>query len=249
MAPNWKRAIIVGASGGIGEQIARKLASGGCRVALVGRREDKLRQIAVDINGVSLNLALPFPSDVRDFDAPAAKVEECVRALGGLDLVVYSAGVMPRIGPTEYETAKDRLIVETNLIGAMAWLNPVAKRFERAGGGTIVGIGSVSGDRGRRGNPAYSASKAGLECYLESLRNRLGRRGVSVVTVKPGPVETEMTRELGRLPGMIPAGRAADLILKAARKFGKTAYIPGRWWLASKIMLSIPSRIFRRLPL
>jgi short-subunit dehydrogenase len=135
----------------------------------------------------------------------------------------------------------------TNLVAAAGWLNPAAKRFERARSGTIVGIGSVSGDRGRRGNPAYGASKAGLECFLESLRNRLAPLGVSVVTVKPGPIATEMTAQLGKLPGMIPAEKAAELIVRAAKKRNKTAYIPWKWWLVSRILRAIPSPIFRKL--
>lgn len=245
--PDWKYAIVVGASSGVGEKVARKLAATGCRVALVGRREDRLRQIAIDINGPSLHLAIPYHFDVTDFDNASTYFETIVQELGGLDLIVYAAGIMPALGPTEYDITKDKKIIETNLIGAMAWLNPAAKRFERAKSGVIVGIGSASGDRGRAKFPAYGASKAGLECYLESLRNRLATLGVSVVTVKPGPIDTEMTRPFGKAPFMISADRAADLILKAARKANKTVYIPWRWWLIMKIIKLIPSPVFRRM--
>lgn len=247
MLYEWKKAIVVGASSGIGEALARKLMAQGCRVGIVARRAERLQQIAHEINGATLNLAIPYQADVRDFDRAEEHFDNLVRELEGLDLVIYAAGIMPKIGPTEYNTAIDKEIIEINLIGAIAWLNCAAKRFERSKGGTIVGIGSPSGDRGRRGNPAYGASKAGLECYLESLRNRLSKFGVSVVTVKPGPVETDMTFARGRLPGMISCETAANLILSAAGKFGKTAYIPWKWWLASKILRTIPSSIFRRM--
>lgn len=247
MMYEWKKAIVVGASSGIGEALVRRLTAQGCRVGMVARRADRLQQIADEINGATLNLAIPYTADVRDFDRAEEHFDNLVRKLAGLDLIIYAAGIMPKVGPTEYNTAIDKEIIEINLIGAIAWLNCAAKRFERAKGGTIVGIGSPSGDRGRRGNPAYGASKAGLECYLESLRNRLSQFGVSVVTVKPGPVETEMTLARGRLRGMIPCDTAANLILKAAKKFGKTAYIPWKWWLASKILRAIPSPIFRRM--
>ncbi len=245
--PDWQYAMVIGASSGVGEQIARQLAATGCRVALVARREDRVRKISMDINGPSLHLAVPFAHDVLDFTNASTHFDHVVQDLGGLDIVFYAAGVMRRVGPTEYDIEKDQTIVETNLIGAMAWLNPAAKRFERAKAGVIVGIGSVSGDRGRRGNPAYAASKAGLECYLESLRNRLAQLGVSVVTVKPGPILTEMTAALGKQPMMIPAERAAELIIKAAKKSNKTVYVPGRWWLVSRILRAIPSVLFRRL--
>jgi decaprenylphospho-beta-D-erythro-pentofuranosid-2-ulose 2-reductase len=247
MQRNWKHAIVVGASGGIGEQLVRKLTARGCKVALVGRREDKLRHISTEINGASLNLAHPFAIDITDFASAEEHFDRIVRELGGLDIIIFAAGVMPKITPTEYDIDKDKLIVDTNLISAIAWLNPAAKRFERAKSGTIVGIGSPSGDRGRRGNPAYGASKAGLECYLESLRNRLSQHNVNVVTVKPGPVATEMTKDLGKQPFMVSADYAAEKILHSATKFGKTVYIPWIWWLIMKVVKSIPSFIFRKM--
>ncbi|SRR5581483_5508791 len=247
METEFKKAIVVGASSGIGEQLARRLTSMGCKTALVARREERLSAIAADINGSTLELALPFVHDVRDFAAASELFEQIVAKLGGLDLIIYAAGIMPKIGETEYDPEKDADIVRVNLIGAMAWLDAAAKRFERLKAGTIVGIGSVAGDRGRRGNPAYAASKAGLECFLESLRNRLSQNGVSVVTIKPGRIATEMTQDLGTMSGMIDADRAAELILRASRRFGKTAYIPAKWWLVSKVVQTIPSFIFRRL--
>src|SRR5258708_35076601 len=108
----------------------------------------------------------------------------------------------------------------------MAWLNEAAPRFARAGEGTIIGISSVSGDRGRRGQPAYCASKAALDTYLEALRNRLRRRGVTVVTVKPGPVDTPMTAGGARRPLLIAADRAAAEVLCAARRRAATAHVP-----------------------
>lgn len=247
MHSGFKRAIVVGASSGIGEQVARKLTANGCKVALVGRREERLLAIAADINGATLDLATPVVHDVSRHAEAEQKFEDAVAALGGLDLVVYAAGIMPPIGETEYDTAKDSQIVNVNLIGAMAWLNAAAKRFERQKGGTIVGIGSIAGDRGRKGNPAYAASKAGLETYMESLRNRLWDCGVSVVTIKPGRVATEMTARLGNLAGMIDASRAAELILRAAKTRSKTVYIPAKWWLVSKVIRNIPSFLFRRM--
>lgn len=243
----WRKAIVVGASGGIGEQISLALTQSGCQVALIGRNEGTLQRIATAVNRADVRLAFPIVHDVRDIDAVPAAFAEAVEVLEGLDLVVYAAGVMPMIGPTEYDTDKDIEIIAVNFVGAVAWLNLAAKRFERAQEGTILGIGSVSGDRGRKGNPVYGATKAALENYLEALRNRLAPLGVSVVTVKPGPVATPMTAPRGRLPGMISAERASALILRAARRKNTTAYIPWRWWLVSKILRLIPSPLFRRL--
>jgi short-subunit dehydrogenase len=149
---------------------------------------------------------------------------------------------------TKYNFANDRQMIETNLIGAMAWLTPIAEMFQSAGTGQIVGISSVAGDRGRVGNPGYNTSKAGLTTYLEALRNRLTRRGVNVLTVKPGFMKTEMVKAAqGGTPFMIPPEKAADDIWKAMQKRKQVIYTPSLWrW----IMLAIqhtPSFIFRKL--
>ena len=243
-AYRWQKAIVVGGTGGIGTELVRNLRANGCDVAVVGRDLAKLDALVAD---VGLGADRVFPYDLLDFENTQDAFDAIVQKLGGLDLLIFAAGVMPRIGETEYDTKKDRTIVDTNLTAGIAWCNAAAKRFERAKSGTIIGIGSPSGDRGRRGNPAYGASKAGFENYLESLRNRLGMHNVSVVTAKPGPVRTPMTEGFGSLPGMIDATTAAEIILKKSRGFSRTFYVPAKWWLASKIMRLIPSSVFRRM--
>jgi NAD(P)-dependent dehydrogenase (short-subunit alcohol dehydrogenase family) len=249
MSSSWTRAIVVGASSGIGAALARRLSREGCRLALVARREDALAALVAEISSDvgDPGRARAYVHDVtRALDIPALFQRIC-RDLGGLDLIVYSAGVMPRVGEEEYAFEKDRQIIEVNLLGAIAWLNEAAHRFARAGEGTIVGISSVSGDRGRRGQPAYCASKAGLDTYLEALRNRLRRRGVAVVTVKPGPVDTPMSQGVERRPLLISADRAAGQILGAARRRAVTAYVPPTWRPIMFALRRIPSLVFSRL--
>jgi len=247
MAP-FQHALIIGASSGIGAALARQLAAEGTRVALVARREEKLRELASAINeGAGEERALPFVHDVRNREEAPELLQEIARALGGLDLVIYAAGISHTVSFNEYDTAKDADMIEVNLLGAIAWLNPVAERFGRLGRGTIAGIGSIAGDRGRSGAPAYNTSKAALHTYLEALRNRIGRRGVRVVTLKPGFVETEMVAGLGKLPMMVSADRAARIMLRKIRRGAVTAYIPARWRVMSWIVRSIPSCIFKRL--
>ena len=246
MAQTWKRALIVGASSGIGESLARALAEDGCRVALVARREDRLRALAAELGPQGGGPALVYAHDVTDSAAVPALFDTITRDLGGLDLIVYAAGVMPRVGPDEYDTAKDAGTVAANFTGAVAWLNEAARRFEKAKSGVIVGISSVAGDRGRRGNPVYGATKAALNAYLESLRNRLERKGVFVVTVKPGPVDTPMTQGL-KMPGMISPEQAAAEILKAAREKTRVAYVPAKWKPIMAVIRAIPAPIFKWL--
>ena len=243
----WKTAVIVGASSGIGEELARQLAASGCRLALVARREEELQRVAESIDAPGRQPAAIYVHDVREYECVPALFQTIARDLGGMDLIVYAAGVMPAVMEDEYSFAKDRQMVEVNLLGAIAWLNEAALRFQRAGAGTIVGISSVAGERGRRTMPVYCTSKAALTTYMEALRNRVGRYGVKVVTVKPGPVDTPMTRELTSKPLMIPVEKAAHSILNAAKRGAGNAYIPGIWRWIFLVLRNIPSAIFKKM--
>jgi short-subunit dehydrogenase len=136
---------------------------------------------------------------------------------------------------------------QVNLGGAAAWINPVARRFQQQHAGHIVGIGSIAGDRGRRGMPAYTASKAGMHAYLEGIRNRVWRDGVTVTTIKLGQVDTDMLKNAERRRNPITPERAADLIWRAIEQRRQTVYVPSWWrWVGLGIQ-HLPSFVFRRL--
>jgi NAD(P)-dependent dehydrogenase (short-subunit alcohol dehydrogenase family) len=251
MAFPFERALIVGASSGMGAELARQLAAQGCRVGLVARRQTELTALADTIQARSqpgsYQRAWTYAHDVTCYEEAPALFQEICRDLGGLDLFIYAAGVMPRVTPEEYSFDKDRAMIEVNVLGAIAWCNEAARRFEAAGAGTLVGISSVAGDRGRRGQPVYCASKAALDTYLEGLRNRVGRAGVRVVTIKPGPVDTPMTKGLDKLPMLISPDEAAREILRAAEYGTRVAYVPGKWRPIMAILRAIPSPVFQKL--
>ncbi len=238
------RAIVVGASSGLGAAIVRELVRGGWRVAALARRAAELEALRAECGAERV---LVRAHDVHAVEEVPERFEELVRALGGLDLLVYVAGVMPKVGPTEFDTEKDREILAVNTLGAIAWCNPAAEHFQARRAGTIVGIGSIAGDRGRKGNPAYGASKAALAHYLEALRNRLSDFGVRVCTIKPGFVATPMTAALGPLPGIVSAEAAARTIVAYARRGSGVRYVPLKWLCVSLVIRSIPSFVFRRL--
>jgi short-subunit dehydrogenase len=243
-----QRAIVVGASSGIGEAMARQLAGEGAQVALVARRTEELERVANIIKGVGKGGVRVYPHDVRIFDETLPLFQRIVADLGGLDFIAYASGAMPRIEESEYSFEKDREMVEVNLLGAMAWFNPAAALFEAQHRGTLLGISSVAGERGRRVNPAYGTTKAALTAYLEALRNRLSRYGVNVVTAKPGFVDTAMTRGMKGLFWLVTAEDAARTSLALARReSGASGFVPWRWSIIAAILRSIPSFIFRRL--
>lgn len=244
MATSFTKVIVVGGSSGIGAEMAKQLAREGASVAVLARREHELAELAAGGGG----RIRTYVHDAANVDEVPALFERIVADLGGLDTLVYAAGVLPRVEEGEYDFQKDRAMVLVNLLGAMAWMNPAAARFEAAGAGTIIGISSVAGERGRRGSPAYCTSKAALSTYLESLRNRCTRYGVNVVTIKPGYVDTAMTRGMKGLFWLISAEEAAAQSLKLARKgTSASGFVPARWSAVALALKLIPSIVFRRL--
>ena len=242
-----KRAVVIGASSGIGEALARRLAAGGAKVALVARRAVELERVASEIRAAGGGAQVFAHDAARSAEVPEL-FDRIVAALGGLDVAVYAAGLLHPVAEGEYSPAQDVEVLEVNLVGAVAWLDRAAAHFEAQRSGTILGISSVAGDRGRRGSPAYAASKAGLTTFLEALRNRCSRYGVNVVTVKPGFVDTAMTRGKPGLFWLISADEAARRCLAlAARGSSASGYLPRRWGLVMLIIKLVPSFVFRRL--
>lgn len=247
MPPRSGTCIVVGASSGIGLAIARRLAIAGRPVALLARRATELQAAVATINdALGREAAFAYVHDAADLDAAEALFARIEQEHGPVDELHYVAGVMPEVKLDEFDLAKDRLQVQVNLLGCIAWGNAAARRFQSRKSGCIVGVSSVAQDRGRIGKPAYHASKAGMDTYLEALRNRLWRHGVRVTTIRPGFVETPMTAGL-QLKGAIPADRAAALILKARDAGRAIAYVPGKWRLIMFVIRNIPSFVFRKL--
>lgn len=247
MASRAGTCIVVGASSGIGLAVARRLAIEGRRVALLARRDGELRAMAATIDdALGRQAAFPYVHDAADADAAEPLFARIEQDLGPVDELHYVAGVMPEVAVDEFDLEKDRLQVQVNLLGCIAWGNAAARRFLSRKAGCIVGVTSVAQDRGRIGRPVYNASKAGMDTYLEALRNRLWRHGVRVTTIRPGFVETPMTAGLA-LKGAIAADRAAELILRARDKQRAIAYVPWKWRPIMFVIRNLPSFVFRRL--
>ena len=243
-----KRAILVGASSGIGAALAHRLADEGYQIALLARRAEMLEELTNEINSKhGETRAIHYVHDVTDYESVPELLIKILADLGGVDTFIYNAGVALALGVGEYNFEKDRTMMEVNLIGALAWLNPIAESFQNMKSGQIVGISSVAGERGRIGSPAYNTSKAALSCYLEAFRNRLTRHGVNVLTVKPGYVRTDMIKDIANPFWAIPAEQAAKDIYDAMRKGKQEIYTAARWRLVMFVVRNIPSFIFRKL--
>jgi short-subunit dehydrogenase len=243
-----KRAILVGASRGIGAALAHKLADEGYVLALLDRDGKLVQSVAEEINQTyGESRALHYEHDVTIYDSVPDLARRVIADLGGLDVFAYIAGVIYFPDINEFNFAEDRKMTEVNLLGAMAWMSEIAPRFQSMKGGQIVGISSVAGDRGRVGNPGYNTSKAGFTCYLEALRNRLTRYGVNVITIKPGFVKTDMLKNAQKAPFAVTPEQAAKEIWNAIRKRKQVAYVSGIWRWIMLVIQHIPSVVFRRM--
>jgi short-subunit dehydrogenase len=242
--------LILGAGSGMGRALARALADEGKDLILAGRRVDDLERIASDCalrGGVDARIV---PFDARAIEGHADFVSDCVKVYeDGLEGVLLCHGDMPDEDEMRADSELVRRMVEVNYISAISVLERAGDYLAERGSGWICAIGSVAGDRGRPGNYLYGSSKAALATYLQGLRARMAKRGVSVVTVKPGFVDTGMT--YGR-PGMFlvasPEKVAMD-VLRGVRRDRAVVYTPGFWAGIMLIIRWIPDRIFNRLEL
>jgi hypothetical protein len=238
--------LILGGRSDIGRAIARRFAAQGASVILAARNAATLADDASDLAnryGVAAN-ALEF--DVTD-GHPAAFFD----ALGALpDCVVMVAGLLGDNARSEAESVEALRVMATNYTGPAVYLLEAARRMSGRGSGSIVGISSVAGDRGRQSNYIYGSAKAGLSAFLDGLRNRLHPVGVHVVTVKPGFVDTQMTQGM-KLPGPLTASpnEVAAAILVAVRRKKNTVYVKPIWRVIMMIICLIPEPVFKKMRL
>lgn len=239
--------LILGARSDIGLAVARRFAAAGHPILLAARDAARLEDDRADIalrHGVGVSL---HDFDVLDTAAHAAFVE----ALGDLPgVVVCAVGLMGDQAVSERDPDAAALVMRSNFEAPAAILALLANRFETRGSGTIVGISSVAGDRGRATNYVYGAAKAGFTAFLSGLRNRLAKRGVHVVTVKPGFVATRMTAGMD-LPARLTAEPAelGEAIFAAIARKRDVIYVRRIWALVMAIIRNIPEPMFKRLKL
>jgi len=241
-----KRAVIVGASRGIGAALARELVGRGYFVALLSRDAAALETLCAELNAGGRDNARAYTHDVTNDATIPGLFETILSDLKRIDSLVYNAGVMPTVGFSEYDFEKNKAMIDVQLLGGMAWLGAAAVLFEKMRSGQIVGISSAAAERGRVKNPGYNASKAGFDAFLEALRNRLTRSGVHVLTVRPGPVDTDLTKEVGGFM-MVQPGIVARDIARAMESRAQVVYTPKRWRWIMLVVRNIPSVVFRRM--
>lgn len=212
-AMRYANALITGGSSGIGRSLAKRLAREGAEIVLCARRITELESVAEEVRGLG-GKARTIVMDVRDTEATVASIRAIDDELGGLDLVIANAGIGTAIHGTRLNWERIRDACRVNFDGAIATLTAVLPNMVARNRGHLVGISSVGALAPFPTGNIYTASKAGLSIFLESLRLDLKSTGVEVTCVHPGAVKTPMTERLKRVPPMMmESDAAADLIV------------------------------------
>jgi len=237
--------LVLGARSDIARAVAHAFAQRGHPIRLAARRAETLEPDRADIalrHGVEVTLHEFDVLDVEDHEAFADSLPE----LPGC--VVCAVGYMGDQAENARDAAAAVRVMRTNYEGPAIILGTFANRFEARGHGTIVGISSVAGERGRATNYVYGSAKAGLTAFLSGLRNRLAPAGVHVVTVLPGFVATRMTEGMD-LPARLTARpeEVAEAIVRAVARRRDVIYVRPVWRLVMAIIRNIPERLFKRM--
>jgi short-subunit dehydrogenase len=238
--------IIVGATSSMARAFSRKAAENGAHILLAGRDQADMKRSAADcmVRGAPSAQAVMF-----DARKPGTFDEIAVKAAlqdGEINVAVF-VGSMPDQADIDVDPSLVDGTVMDGFMGPARLLQRLAPILEERESGTIVGIGSVAGDRGRLSNYVYGATKAGFHTYLAGLRNRMGRSGVHVMTVKPGFVDTAMTWGLDGMFLVASPDDVAQDIWKSIAKKRNTIYTPWFWRYIMLIIMHVPEFIFKKL--
>jgi short-subunit dehydrogenase len=248
-----KRVFITGASSGIGAALARRYAEQGAMLGLVARREQHLHELVQSLPHSERHRV--YAVDVTDHAALAAAAREFLSAAGGIDVVIANAGISQG---TLTEHAEDLAVFEriiaTNVTATVATFTPfiaaMREQAQAANSGNardcrLVGIGSVAGIRGLPGAEAYSASKAAVISYCESLRVELKKSGIKVVTIAPGYIDTPMTQaNRYKMPFLMPAAKFAECTVTAIEAGASYRVIPWQMGVVAKLLRVLPNWLY-----
>ncbi|MCE5315932.1 MAG: SDR family NAD(P)-dependent oxidoreductase, partial [Parachlamydia sp.] len=226
-----KKAIVIGASSGIGRELAKILAREGYEVGLAARRTALLSTLQQEIPSKTYLKTIDISHSAETINA----LRELIVEMDGLDLLILSSGI-GYINP-ELDWQKEKETIDVNAYGACAVINGAMKHFMEQGSGHLVGISSIISLRGSDAAPAYSASKAFLSNYLEGMRKKMHKAGmdISITDIQPGFVDTSMAQGPGLFWVAAP-NRAAEQIYRAIHRKKSLAYITCRWSLVAWLM-------------
>lgn len=241
-----EKVLIIGATSRIAQETARRYARAGARLFLVARDPEKLSAVASDLRVLGATEVGTSVMDADDHERHAGMLARAREALGELDLALVAYGTLPDQAACERTPGLAAAAMRTNGVSTCHLLLVLAEAFEQQGRGRIAVITSVAGDRGRRSNYVYGASKALVSVFLEGLRARLRTVGVGVTDLKPGLVNTPMTAHLESGPLFSDPATVARGIQRAVERGRGVAYIPFYWRWIMLVVRMVPGRILAR---
>jgi len=242
-----RKILIIGATSAIAEASARIFAQSGDHLFLVARNHAQLNAVAADLKVRGSPLVATYVMDANDFDAHLPMLEEARRALGNFDTVLIAHGTLSDQAACQQSITLTMQEIKTNALSVIALLTPIANWFEQQRHGTIVVISSVAGERGRKSNYVYGSAKAMVTAFMSGLRQRLYKSGVSVVTIKPGFVDTPMTANMNLPPALTTSAQSvAREIQHAMTRRKDVIYAPWFWAPIMQVIRGIPESAFKR---
>jgi len=244
-----RKVLIIGATSAIAEATARLFAVRGDELFLVARNPIRLEAIQKDLEIRGAHEVATAMLDINDLNRHAEVLDAAWSAMHEVDVVLIAHGTLPDQKACENSAALTLKEFNTNATSTIALLTLIANRLESQGKGTLAVISSVAGDRGRASNYIYGAAKAALTAFTSGLRQRLFRSGVTVITIKPGFVDTPMTSEFKK--GLLWAAPAqiAKGIVKAIDRRQSVVYLPWFWRSIMFVIRHIPETLFVRIKL
>jgi decaprenylphospho-beta-D-erythro-pentofuranosid-2-ulose 2-reductase len=241
--------LIVGATSAIAQETAKFFAKDGAEFFLVARSTEKLEDIRNDLKVRGAKRAETFLLDVSELDRHQEMIEAAIETLGGLDTVLIAYGTLGDQQLCQQSVAKTLEEFMNNCTSVISFLTLVANYFEQQKHGCIAVVSSVAGDRGRGSNYVYGTAKGAVTIFLQGLRNRLYKSGVTVLTVKPGLVDTPMTASLKKGPLFAQPRKVGEGIYAAIKKHKEVVYLPGFWRPIMLVVKCLPESVFKRLSL
>jgi decaprenylphospho-beta-D-erythro-pentofuranosid-2-ulose 2-reductase len=240
--------LILGATSAIAQAYARRRASQGCGFILAARRGDRLAAIAADLTASGAASAETFVADLAAIDRIEASAGDLRARFGLFEEIVIAYGMLGEQAAAEQDLGQARALIDNNFTSAALWILALLKTRPKNASLTVVGIGSVAGDRGRARNFIYGSAKAAFDRFLEGLQHEYDGSAVRIIRVKPGYVDTPMTAgiEKGGPLWATPDRVAAD-IERAVAKGRRVVYTPWFWWIVMMIIRHLPWFVFRRL--
>ena len=244
---NSQGLLIFGGTSAIAQAVARLAAARGDRIFLAGRDADKLAIVARDLETRSGQPAGVMGADFLSADSVEKVFEQAEKFLGRIDVVLIAHGMMldPAVALPTWPQIEECLRV--NFLSPVMIAEAATRIFSQQNSGSLVIIGSVAGDRGRRSILYYGAAKGGLERYVQGLRGRLHDKHIRVVLIKPGMVDTPMTAHLKKGPLFAKPETVARRIVKSFTGGPETVYTPWIWRIIMSIIKIIPEKIFKKM--